>query len=218
MIARLQQAKGDNEAAVKTLEQVLAREDQLLPQDRESALRFGGTLYLLVNAADKSSKCYEKLLALAPDDMTALNNMACLLAEVMQPPRPQDGLAYSERAYNLMRQGGRRDALVLDTHGWLLTLCGRVDEGIEILRMANEMKPLPDAHYHLAEAYLRKQFADQALKELEIALDLIKRSEQEKTPVDPLLKSKVENAMSRAGVMQRSKKTTAVAPTATNVP
>ena len=218
MIARLQQAKGDNEAAVKTLEQVLAREEQLLPQDRESALRFAGTLYLLVNAPEKSSKCYEKLLVLAPDDMTALNNMACLLAEVMQPPRPQDGLQYSERAYNLMRQGGRRDALVLDTHGWLLTLCGRVDEGIEILRMANEMKPLPDAHYHLAEAYLRKQFADQALKELEIALDLIKRCEQDKTPVDPMLKGKVESAMSRAGVMQRQKKTTAVAPTATNDP
>ena len=56
-----------------------------------------------------------------------------------------------------MQKGNRRDALVLDTHGWLLTLAGKVDEGIDTLRAAIEIRQLPDIHYHLGEAFLRKQ-------------------------------------------------------------
>ena len=151
--------------------------------------------------------------------MTALNNMACLLAEIVQPPRPQEGLQYSQHAYDLMQKGGRRDALVLDTHGWLLTLSNRVDEGIEVLRNANEIKSIPDAHYHLGEAYLRKSFAPEAQREFETAMDLIKKYEQDKTPVDQSLKGKVEGAMARAAVMQRNKKSSADAnvPNPTNV-
>ena len=48
MVARLLVAQGKMEQAVKTLEQVLAKDERLLPTDREAALRFGGTLYLMV--------------------------------------------------------------------------------------------------------------------------------------------------------------------------
>jgi tetratricopeptide (TPR) repeat protein len=218
MIARLQQTKGDNAAAVKTVEQVLAREEQLPGPDKENLYRFAGTLYLIVNQPDKSFNCYKKLLALAPDDMTALNNTACLLAEVIQPPRPQEGLEYSKHAYDLMKRGGRRDPLVLDTHGWLLTLSGQVDAGIDVLRSVNDIKQIPDAHYHLGEAYLRKQFADEAQRELDMALDLFKRMVQDKQPVDMSLQAKIEGAMARAGMMARQKKTTANAPAGPNVP
>lgn len=217
MIARLYEAKGDRESATKNLEEVLARADQLQPADREGAYRFGGTLYLMANKPEESHKCYVKLLDMAPDDMTALNNMACLLAEVMVPPRPQEGLKYSQHAYDLMMRGNRKDALVLDTHGWLLTLSGRVDEGIEILRAANDLRQMPDIHYHLGEAYLRKQFAEQAQRELELALELFKRFRQEKQPVDSSLEPKIEGALARAGVMMRQQKGGA-APTAGAAP
>jgi tetratricopeptide (TPR) repeat protein len=221
--ARLQQTKGDNASAVKTLEQVLARAEQLVPVDRENAYRFGGTLYLIAGQPDKSAQCYNQLLEMAPNDMTALNNLACLLAEVMQPPKPQDGLQYSQRAYDLMLKAGRRDPLVLDTHGWVLVKCQKVDEGIEILRRANEIRPTPDAHYHLGEAYLIKGFAEEAQVELEKARNLMKRLTSEKQPVDPSLQPKIEGASARAGVMRRQKQGPGAAPasavpTAANVP
>ena len=203
--ARLQQTKGDNASAVKTLEQVLARDEQLVPTDRADAYRFGGTLYLIAGQADKSAHCYNKLLAMAPNDMTALNNLACLLAEVMQPPKPQEGLQYSQRAYDLMVKAGRRDPLVLDTHGWVLVKCGKIDEGIEILRRANEIRATPDAHYHLGEAYLTKQFGPEAQAELEKALNLVKKMTAEKQPLDMTLQPKIEGAIARAGVMIRQK-------------
>ena len=67
---------------------------------------------------------------------------------------------------------------MLDTHGWLLTLAGEVDKGIDVLRPRCSSSAIPDAHYHLGEAYLKKQFADQALRELEMALDLVKRMKE----------------------------------------
>jgi tetratricopeptide (TPR) repeat protein len=218
MIARLQQNKGDTQTAIKTLEGVLAREGDLTREDKLNAYRFGGTLYLMVANAQKSSDCYKKLLDLAPEDMTALNNLACLLAEVVQPPNPQEGLKYSQRAYDLMMKGGRRDPLVLDTHGWLLVLSGRVDEGTEVLRSALQLRRIPDAHYHLGEAYLKKKFADQALTELDLALSLYRKMKEEKQPVDPALEGKIENALTRANIEARSKKSTANAPTGQNVP
>lgn len=206
MIARLQQARGDTQAAIKTLETVLAREDQLQPADKVNAYRFGGTLYLMVGDAPKSVDSYRKLLELAPEDMTALNNLAVLLADVVQPSDPKEGLKYSQRAYELMQKSGRRDPLVLDTHGWLLTLAGQLDQGIDVLRSSLQLKRIPDAHYHLGEAYLKKNFADQALSELELAMDLFKRMREEKQPVDPSLEGKIENALTRANISVRQKK------------
>jgi hypothetical protein len=116
-------------------------------------------------------------------------------------------LKYSQRAFNLMQQGNRRDPLVLDTHGWLLTLSGKLDEGIEVLRRANELRQIPDAHYHLGEAYLRKQIPDAATQELEMAAAILTRMIQNHEPVDPSLKTKIENAQSRAAIMMGQKRT-----------
>jgi len=220
MLAQLQQLKGDMGGATKTLEEVLAREEGLPPADRARAWRFGGTLYLVNNQPAKSKQCYDKLLEVSPDDMTALNNMACLMGEVMQPPQPAEGLKFSQRAYDLMQQGNRRDPLVLDTHGWLLTLSGRVDEGIEVLRKANELRSIPDSHYHLAMAYLQKQFPDEATRELNTAMVLIERAKVENQPLDQSLQPKVENAIQRAGIMSRQKRSSANAntPGGANVP
>jgi tetratricopeptide (TPR) repeat protein len=205
MTARLQQTKGDTAAAVRSLEAVLAQEDSLSVEDKINAYRFGGTLYLVVADAKKSKDCYMKLLELAPEDMTALNNLACLLAEVVQPPDPKAGLQYSQRAFDIMSKQGRRDALVLDTHGWLLTLSGDTDGGIEKLRTALQIKRIPDAHYHLGEAYLKKDFADEAVRELQMAHDLYKQLKTDKQPVDPSLEAKIEGTLAKATMMANQK-------------
>lgn len=223
MIARLQATKGDNDSAIKTVEQVLANQENLQPADRENTLRFGAMLYLVVNNADKSSKLYEQLLKVSPDDLISLNNMACLLAETTQPPRPQDGLPYAKHAYDLMQQSRRKDAVVMDTYGWLLVLCNKLDEGLDILRAANDIRQLPDIHYHLGYGYMMKGFADQAQQELDLAKDMVDREMKGKPQADPSMvqmKQKIEAALGKVDVLRRNKgaKSTANAPIGTNVP
>src|SRR5918994_6413026 len=102
-----------------------------------------------------------------------------------------------------MQKGVRRDRRGPDTTGCLLTTAGEVDKGIDVLRSSLELRRIPDAHYHLGEAYLKKKFADQALRELELALDLYRRMKEEKQPVDPALEGKIENALTRANIEVR---------------
>jgi tetratricopeptide (TPR) repeat protein len=205
------------------MEQILVNEEKLQPDVKESALRFAAMLYLVVNQADKSAKCYDRLLVLAPGDTVSLNNMACLLAETVQPPRPYDGIKYSERAYKQMRDAGRRDAVIMDTHGWLLTLTDKVDEGIELLRAAREVGAglIPDIHYHLGEAYLKKGYGDEAKGELQRAKDMIETAQKDRSRPDVYLQQlqgKVENALAKALGMQAKKGTAANVPTGPNVP
>ena len=107
MIARLQQTKGDTAGvdqdpragAGARGRAAAGRQGQRLPLRRD-ALPAG------LGRARSRPTCYKKLLEMAPDDMTALNNLACLLAEVDPAARPEDGLKYSQRAYDLMQRAG----------------------------------------------------------------------------------------------------------------
>jgi hypothetical protein len=140
---------------------------------------------------------------LSPNDLTALNNMACLLSDMMG--RPDEGLKYSTRAYQIMQSTNTREPSIMDTHGWLLTLAGHVDDGIALLQNVADSSPIVDARYHLAEAYIKKAFPEEAKKQLELASAMIKKMEQEGRPFDPSLKPKIDNAMLRVQEMLRSK-------------
>jgi tetratricopeptide (TPR) repeat protein len=130
MTAYLQQQDLNIGAAVETLDRVL-KMDGLSMSDRETALRFGGSLYLQTGPnrpkpdAQKAYQCYMKLLELLPDDLTALNNIACLLAEVMDPPQLREALKYSQRAYEIMQKTGKTEPLILDTHEHIKELLRR---------------------------------------------------------------------------------------------
>jgi tetratricopeptide (TPR) repeat protein len=193
---------------VQALEEVLALKEQgkLKPADKEAALRFGGTLYLIANRPDDSRKCYIELLDLAPEDLTALNNLACLLAENLTPPRPQEALKYSTRAYEILQRTGQRDPIIMDTHGWVLTLSGQTDAGIEMLRQVNDAKPLPEGHYHLGMAYIQKEFPEEAQRELDVAAELIKRDKGLHKTIDETLEKRIEDGMAKANTMMRNRK------------
>ncbi|HEX8521136.1 MAG TPA: tetratricopeptide repeat protein [Tepidisphaeraceae bacterium] len=193
--------------AVKQLEKVLVMPN-LSQADREQALRYGGALYLQTRPKPETQKaydCYLKLLDSAPNDLTALNNMACLLAEVMSPPRPDEALKYSKHAFEVMQKTNTREPMIMDTHGWMLTLAGQVDDGIALLQNVVDTSPIVDARYHLAEAYLKKAFPDEARKQLDLARAMIQRMKSENRPYDPTLDGKIEQALGRAEEMRRSK-------------
>lgn len=203
----LYHAKRDYPAAIKIVEQLLADYDQLTPADQETALRAAGMVYLTAVPAhpEKAYQAYLRLLEKMPDDLMALNNIACLLAETINPPRPQEGLIYSKRAYELMQRRGTIEPQILDTHGWVLVLCGRVDDGIDLLRKVVEQNPFPAARYHLAEGYLKKSFPLEAKEQLVMAQEMMAAAEQKNQPVDLELKAKLQNAQERAQEMIVSK-------------
>jgi tetratricopeptide (TPR) repeat protein len=104
-----------------------------------------------------------------------------------------------------MEQRGIMMPLVLDTHGWVLTLCGRVDEGISYLRQALEKEQFVDGYYHLGEAYLLKQYPEEAQKQLASAQEMIDKADKTNNPVDSSLKRRVAQATQRAQDMIRAK-------------
>jgi hypothetical protein len=87
---------------------------------------------------------------------------------------------------------------VMDTHGWVLTLAGRVEEGITLLQQVVDSKPFLEAYYHLGEAYLRKDLPEEAKKQLSSAKQLMAQMEKDSQPVDPGMKGRIESAYGRA--------------------
>ncbi|MCC7351947.1 MAG: tetratricopeptide repeat protein [Phycisphaerales bacterium] len=206
--AYLYQAEHDSANAVKLVDRIMSEYDKLTPQEQDVALRMAGTVYLTAEPhplADKAQDAYARLLKKYPDDLGSLNNMACLLAETVTPPRPEQALTYSQRAYKIMEQRGIMMPLVLDTHGWVLTLCGRVDEGISYLRQALEKDQFVEGYYHLGEAYLLKQYPEEAQKQLASAQEMIAKADKTNNPVDSSLKRRVAQATQRAQDMIRAK-------------
>ncbi|MBA3273238.1 MAG: hypothetical protein H0T11_05120 [Chthoniobacterales bacterium] len=199
--AYLYQGQGQLDQAVASIEKVMADFAKFDGGTQRNLLRSAGTLYLSRNAPEDPQRAYDaylKLLDLEPNDLAVLNNMACLLADSMKPPRVAEARKYSQRAYDLMVSAGRNEPLLLDTHGWVLTLNDRVDEGIDLLRQAIAAKPFTEGHYHLAEAYLKRAYPQEAEKQLELALEEVRKTEEAKGLVPEDLKRKIEDAKLRA--------------------
>src|SRR3954453_19536088 len=89
---------------------------------------------------------------------------------------PQDAIKYSQQAYLQFQQRGEVNPYIYDTQGNMLVLTKRPDEGIQILQQAVDKEPIPEACYHLGEAYLalptpNKDAAETALKQAVTSLD-----------------------------------------------
>jgi cellulose synthase operon protein C len=88
---------------------------------------------------------YEKVIALDPVNVAALNNLAWVLTE----QKDAKGLEYAERAQQL----APFNASILDTYGWALTRNGDAKRGAETLRMASRLaRGQPEIRLHLAQA------------------------------------------------------------------
>ena len=131
---------------------------------RDTAFR----LYLAAQAMDTkdypaAAAHYRAVLALSPDNVAALNNLAWVGGQLNDP----NALGYAERAHSL----APRSVAVLDTLGWLHIRRGNSSKGIELLREALRLAPDADGvRINLAKALLQAGDKQAARQELEVVV------------------------------------------------
>jgi tetratricopeptide (TPR) repeat protein len=199
IVAYLYQTDGDILSAISWVERALAEEASLPREAADTARRMAGAFYLSIDPPDveKAIANYRKMLEKDGSDTTALNNLACTMIMANSGFTPKDAIAYSQKAHELLQQAGKSDPFVLDTHGYLLVLNGKVEEGIALLHEALDREPIPDAYYHLGEAYLARSPASyaEAKQALSRAKELVEKATGENKPLDSALKAKIEKAL-----------------------
>jgi tetratricopeptide (TPR) repeat protein len=201
MMGYLSQLQGNTPDAIDWNEKVLA-DSTSTPQELDTARRAVGLLYLSLTPPNttKAIDAFRKELDRNPNDVAALNNLACAMILPNSGYSAKDALEFSTRAFNLTDQAGQTDPMIDDTQGYILVLSGRADEGINLLQKALDRKTFPDVLYHMGEAYLALQPAQpaEAEKALDRAMALIDAQSKDSQTIDMELKSKIQDAQARA--------------------
>jgi tetratricopeptide (TPR) repeat protein len=199
LAANIYHAEAQFDGAADMIDRVVANLDKVRESDRARVLQQAGGLYLASRPAraEKALGVYQKLLVKTPEDLSTLNNLACILVDYITPPRSEEALGHAQKAHELMRKNGLVEPLVLDTYGWCLVKSGKVSEGMLILQDVVQRRPFPEARYHLATAYTERGFTERASKELNSALDQIAEAEKRGEAVDPLTKKKITDLQAK---------------------
>jgi tetratricopeptide (TPR) repeat protein len=136
--------------------------------DDASTLEYLGGVYEKLGQKDMAVETYEKLLAVQPDNLVALNNLAWLYSLGNNPK----ALGLAERAY----QRNPESSGIQDTYGWLLVKQGDVNQGRRLLEQAmEELSEIPEVRYHYAVALLKSGEKTEANK----LLNQLLQSEQQ---------------------------------------
>lgn len=106
-------------------------------------------MWLAQKKSTKAVEAYRKIIALKPNDVVALNNLAILLGE--QPDGTIEALALIDQAMNI----AGKQPLLLDSKAAILILASRVDEAIPILEIAASASNDPRILFHLYLALRR---------------------------------------------------------------
>jgi len=199
MAAAMYRQKGDTAASLKLVDGVMNNVSSATPDNQARLLNFAGGIYSAMKPqeTEKAIAAYQQYLKLKPDDADALNQMAWLLAVDRNPAQPQEALAYSTRAYNVVLNANRFAPSVYDTHGWVLVLAGKAGEGVPILEKVVAQQPTVESLYHLGEAYHRAGRADDAVAQFNKAKELMDEMGSSKKPVDPVIQKAVQDALIR---------------------
>jgi Flp pilus assembly protein TadD len=143
MLAQFYTAANQNQKALADLQAALAKN----PKD-VAALMLMGITYNSEKDYKDARDAYEKLLAIAPNNGVAINNLACLYAE---------HLGQLDKAYQLARQARNlapTDPAIADTLGWILYQKGQYSSALSLLReSADKLYAVPEAQFHLGMTY-----------------------------------------------------------------
>ncbi len=201
-VAQLYQTHGDSNSAVSTMDGIMGNLDKLSLADQVNVLGTAAVMYQIAKPTpmvDKAYAAYKRWITLQPDNLEALNNLACLLADNYNPPRAQEGLQYANQAVAKMSLLGRTEPRLLDTQAWLMILSGSAPDGVHTLNdVLNNFAPFPDAYLHLGEGYLRMDTPDAAQAELQAKLGLQMIKKQDPAAQDPVLRAKLQDLLDRS--------------------
>jgi putative PEP-CTERM system TPR-repeat lipoprotein len=129
----------------------------------------------------EAAKLYREVIAIQPENVIALNNLAWTLHESGDP----SAVTYAERAYKL---AGNNPG-VADTYGWILVQGGDPKRGVELLTQASAAAPnAPEIKLRLAKGLLKTGDRAGAKAQLESIAKLDQPSNA-KTEAQQLLKS-----------------------------
>jgi putative PEP-CTERM system TPR-repeat lipoprotein len=102
---------------------------------------------------------YLKVLDIDPDNVSALNNLAWILAD----QKDAKAVEYAERAHRL----APFNSAIVDTLGWTLARSGDATRGVELLRMAARLSPAnAEIRLHLAKTLIQTGDKSGARREL----------------------------------------------------
>lgn len=156
---------GDLDCRLGRPDQARTRWTSLLggPADAQARRRLAELEY---NAAhyEQSAGHYRRAVEDNGRDVTALNNLAYVLAEHLQ--RPDEALQYAQRAKELAPE----DANVDDTLGWVYFRKGLYSAAISHLGAAVKRAPSPRKRLHLGLAYAKVGDLRRAAAELQAGL------------------------------------------------
>jgi uncharacterized protein (TIGR03790 family) len=155
-------ARGNAAGARQALEEAGAADPRFT-----SAHILLGMVYQQEGAIDRAIEEYRGILAFAPNQATALNNLAYMLA--VNRRAPQEALPLAERAVAITKG----DPMILDTLGWIQHLLGKDDDAVKSLGIAVGVAPnIVDVRWHAAVVFASLQDMAKATSELNAALKL----------------------------------------------
>jgi Tfp pilus assembly protein PilF len=133
---------------------------------------------------EEAIEAYRKVIALRPNDVIALNNLATLLSE--KSGFEKEALGYIDRALSV----AGRQPLILDTKGVILLNAKKFDEAIQIFEIASAASNDPRLAFHL---YLALDKAGRGAESLRVlkAINLEQLSKTVLVPSDRIELSKV---------------------------
>jgi uncharacterized protein (TIGR03790 family) len=155
-------ARGDQAGYRQALEQVVASDPEIVVAQMSLA-----SVYEVAGEHDKAIERYRQVLAVSPNDVGALNNLAYSLA--VHRGAPAEALPLAQRAFTASNNA----PLVADTLGWVLHLTGDRMQALRYTQMAAAGAPRNgEVRYHYAAALANAGDPGRAAKELAAALEL----------------------------------------------
>ena len=151
----------------KQFDKAITVYQQGLKELPESVFFLMQTAYLntYVDDMEKAQIAYESLLAIAPDNLLAINNLAAILVESPDPLKVKKAEALI---------GPLKDSEYLafmDTYGWVSFKNGKVDEALNVLKAVIKKEGvIPEMYYHLGMIYIEKGQTEEAKLHLEKAV------------------------------------------------
>ena len=93
----------DLKPAIAQAERAMVSIDTLTPADQFHLMELTSGLYINSSppVTDKAMDLYHKMLKIQPDNVRAMNDMACILCDMSTPANPSEALVWSTKAYNL---------------------------------------------------------------------------------------------------------------------